>query len=79
MKRTIKYSQAIHEAFDQILANHPEAFIIGQGLWSPWYVGSTMNDLEKDYGKERILDSPISENAVTGLAIGSAMAGKDHS
>ena len=74
--RSIKYSEAIYEGFDQALSNIKDVFIIGQGLWSPWYVGSTMTDLEKKYGKDRILDSPISENATTGIAIGATMAGK---
>lgn len=74
--RKIKYSEAIYEGFDQALTKFDDVFIIGQGLWSPWYVGSTMTDLEKKYGKDRILDSPISENATTGIAIGAAMAGK---
>ena len=43
---------------------------------SPWYVGATMTDLEKKYGKDRIIDSPISENATTGIAIGAAISGK---
>ena len=39
-------------------------FVIGQGLWSPWYVGATMTDLDKTYGKERVIDSPVSELAL---------------
>ena len=74
--RRIKYSEAMNEGFNQILKADKDVFIIGQGLWSPWYVGSTMTDLEKRFGKERILDSPVSENATTGIAIGAAMAGK---
>ena len=66
----LKYSEAMYESFVHILDNNEDAFIIGQGLWSPWYVGSTMTDLEKKYGKIRIIDSPISENATTGIAIG---------
>lgn len=74
--RKLKYSQAMEEAFNQILEQDPDVFIIGQGLWSPWYVGATMRDLEHKFGKERILDSPVSENATTGMAIGAAMSGK---
>jgi acetoin:2,6-dichlorophenolindophenol oxidoreductase subunit beta len=74
--RNLRYSEAMFEGFNQILEKDPDVFIIGQGLWSPWYVGATMTDLEKTYGKERILDSPISENATTGIAIGAAIAGK---
>lgn len=74
--RNLKYSQAIYESFYQLLEKDSDVVIIGQGLWSPWYVGSTMTDLEKKFGKDRILDTPVSENATTGVAIGAAMAGK---
>ena len=50
-------------------------FIIGQGLWSPWYAGGSMQDLEKEFGRDRVIDSPVSENATTGLAVGAALAG----
>ena len=50
-------------------------FVIGQGLWSPWYVGSSMTDIDKEFGRERVLDSPVAENATTAAAIGAAIAG----
>ena len=34
-----------------------------------------MKDLDKKFGKERIIDSPVSESAVTGLAVGASLAG----
>ncbi len=76
MAKILKYSEAIYEGFTQLLDKDQDVFIIGQGLWSPWYVGATMTDFEKRYGKDRILDSPVSENATTGVAIGAALAGK---
>ena len=48
---------------------------MGQGLWSPWYVGNSMKDLDKLYGKKRIIDTPVSENAVTGAAVGASLCG----
>ena len=73
--RTLTYAAAIREAFAQLLASDPRVFVIGQGLWSPWYVGTTMSDIDKEFGRDRILDSPVSENATTGAAIGAAIAG----
>ena len=73
--RTLTYSQAMREAFAQLLANDPRVFVIGQGVWSPWYAGTSLQDLEKEFGKERIIDSPVSENATTAAAIGAALAG----
>ena len=73
--RSLTYAQAIREAFAQLLASDSRVFIIGQGLWSPWYVGASMKDIDKEFGRQRILDSPVSENATTGAAIGAAIAG----
>lgn len=75
MKNKLNYAEGIWEGFDYLLKNHPEFFIIGQGLWSPWYVGSTMKDLDKIYGKDRLIDCPISEQATTGAAVGAAISG----
>ena len=69
------YSEAILQAFEYLLQNHEEVFVIGQGLWSPWYVGNSMKNLDKKFGKKRIIDSPVSENAVTGAAVGASLCG----
>jgi len=73
--RRLSYAQAIREAHAQLLAGDPRVFILGQGLWSPWYAGTSMHDLDKEFGRERVIDSPIAENATTGAAIGAALAG----
>jgi pyruvate dehydrogenase E1 component beta subunit len=72
---TTSYGVAIREAFSYLLKNYPEVFVIGQGLWSPWYVGNSMTDLDKEFGVERIIDTPVSESACTGAAVGAALAG----
>jgi acetoin:2,6-dichlorophenolindophenol oxidoreductase subunit beta len=73
--RILSYGQAIREAHAQLLARDPRVFLIGQGLWSPWYAGGSLENLDLGFGRERLLDSPIAENAVTGLGIGAALAG----
>lgn len=73
--RLLRYSNAISEAHVQLLENDPAVMVIGQGLWSPWYAGQSISELDKKFGKERILDTPVSENAVTAAAIGAAMCG----
>jgi pyruvate/2-oxoglutarate/acetoin dehydrogenase E1 component len=75
MRKKTTYADGILEGFEYLLTNHKEFFVIGQGLWSPWYVGSTMKDLDKKYGKERVIDCPISELATTGAVIGAAICG----
>ena len=73
--RKHNYGTAILDAFEYLLKNYKETFVIGQGLWSPWYVGNSMTDLDKKFGKHRIIDTPVSESAVTGAAIGASLAG----
>ena len=70
------YGHALREGFAYLLKNHPETFTIGQGLWSPWYVGNSMTDLDKEFGKERVIDTPVSELATTGIAVGAALSGR---
>ena len=69
------YGTAILSAFEYLLAKYPEVFVIGQGLWSPWYVGNSMTDLDKKFGANRIIDTPVSESACTGAAVGASLAG----
>jgi pyruvate/2-oxoglutarate/acetoin dehydrogenase E1 component len=59
----------------QIIERNTRAFLIGQGVTSPWYVGSTTVGLLDRFGPERIIDTPVSENGITGVAVGSALAG----
>ena len=73
--RVISYAQALNEALHQKIASDEKAFLIGQGVISPWYVGSTTVGLVDRFGEERIIDTPVSENGVTGAAIGAALAG----
>ena len=73
--RTVSYSEAIREGFAEALKKDKRVFLLGQGLWSPWYVGNTMRDLDTEFGKDRVIDTPVSENAVTGAAVGAAIAG----
>jgi pyruvate dehydrogenase E1 component beta subunit len=73
--RRISYVQAINEALHQIIEKDDRVFLIGQGVTSPWYVGTTTVGLIERFGPDRIIDTPVSENGVTGVAVGSALAG----
>ncbi|VVH66258.1 Pyruvate dehydrogenase E1 component beta subunit (EC [uncultured Gammaproteobacteria bacterium] len=73
--KAYNYGTAILSAFEYLLENYPEVFVIGQGLWSPWYVGNSMTDLDKKFGIERVIDTPVSESACTGAAVGASLAG----
>lgn len=74
-KRVLQYSLAINEALHQAMAHDRSVFLIGQGVKSPWYVGNTAQGLLKRFGKHRVIDTPVSENAVTGAAVGAAITG----
>lgn len=71
--RKLKYSLAINEALKQLLKKDNDVFLIGQGVDSPWYAGRTCENLSKEFGKGRVIDTPVSENAITGAAVGAAI------
>ena len=71
----ITYADGIRLGFEYLLKNYSNVFAIGQGVWSPWYVGASMKDLDKNFGHSRVIDTPVSENAVTGLCVGAALNG----
>ena len=73
--RTLQYSLAINEALQQMMEVDPTVFLVGQGVKSPWYVGNTAQDLLDRFGEIRVIDTPVSENAITGAAVGAAIAG----
>ena len=74
-KNEISYGEAIRSGFEYILRHNPQSLVMGQGLWSPWYVGNSMTDLDKKFGKDRVIDTPVSELATTGAAIGAGLCG----
>lgn len=57
------------------MAVDSSVFLIGQGVKSPWYVGNTAQGLLERFGDRRIIDTPVSENAITGAAVGAAIVG----
>jgi pyruvate dehydrogenase E1 component beta subunit len=73
--RTLSYAQAIREAHAQLLESDERVFLLGQGVWSPWYAGTSLHEIDKEFGRERVIESPVAENATTGAAVGAALAG----
>lgn len=73
--RQITYAEAIREAFAQVLEDDERVVVIGQGVTNPWYVGDSMRDLDKRFGPRRLIDPPVSEQGMNGVAIGAALAG----
>jgi len=73
--REISYGRALNEATRQLMEHDERVFVVGQGVISPWYVGMTTEGLLDRFGSRRVIDTPVSEDSVTGMAVGAAIAG----
>src|SRR3546814_17265069 len=54
----------------------PEVFLLGEGIADPASFFGTTQGLAKEFGPQRAIEMPISENALMGVAIGAAMNGQ---
>jgi pyruvate/2-oxoglutarate/acetoin dehydrogenase E1 component len=75
MTRQLKFAAAIREATDQAMERDPSVYVIGLGVPDPKGIFGTTSGLQEKYGPKRVMDMPLSENAMTGMAIGSALVG----
>jgi pyruvate/2-oxoglutarate/acetoin dehydrogenase E1 component len=73
--RTITYAQAIYEATRQEMERDDGVFVFGLNVDDARGLYGTTLDLHKVFGSERNFDTPLSEDAMTGVAIGAALAG----
>ena len=74
--REISYSKAINEAYDEEMERDPSVFIIGEDIGQYWGAAfGEMKGLYAKYGPNRIRETPISETAILGAAIGAAVTG----
>lgn len=73
--RELSYRDAIREALAQALERDPRVFLIGEGIDDPGGVFGTTAGLAQRFGRERVMDMPIAENAMTGVCLGAAMTG----
>jgi pyruvate/2-oxoglutarate/acetoin dehydrogenase E1 component len=77
MRETVKlnYGGAINAALAKSLEDYPEAILFGEDVALPGGVFGVTRGLHKAFGN-RVFDTPISETAMLGAAIGSAMMGR---
>jgi acetoin:2,6-dichlorophenolindophenol oxidoreductase subunit beta len=75
MEREITYAKAILEATEQCMAEDASVYIMGLGVPDPKGIFGTTLGLKDRFTDARVLDMPVSENAMTGVALGSALAG----
>lgn len=73
--RLLKYSEALREAADICLERDPRVYMMGLGVPDPKGIFGTTVGLQEKYGDRRVFDMPVSENGMTGVAIGSAIVG----
>ena len=73
--REITFSQAINEALAEEMRRDPRVFILGEDVAEAGTPFKVLSGLLKEFGKERVIDSPISEAAITGVSVGAAMTG----
>jgi pyruvate dehydrogenase E1 component beta subunit/2-oxoisovalerate dehydrogenase E1 component len=71
----LNYSGAVNAALRRCLEEIPETLLYGEDVAKPGGVHGVTRRLWKDFG-ERVFDTPISESAILGSAIGAAMMGR---
>jgi len=75
VERTLSYVDAVREATDQEMARDPGVLVYGLDVDDPKAIQGTTRGLLAKYGAERVFGTPLSEDAMTGAAIGMALAG----
>ena len=69
------YLEAIRQGLGEEMARDPRVFIIGEDVGAYGGAFKVTEGLMERFGRERVIDTPISETAIIGAAIGAAYAG----
>jgi len=75
MDRVITFAEALREATDQEMGRDDRVFVLGQGVDDHKGIWGTTRGLAEKYGPKRCHDTTLSEDGITGIAIGAALAG----
>jgi 2-oxoisovalerate dehydrogenase E1 component beta subunit len=70
----ITYLEAIRSAMEEEMKRDNQVFVLGEDVGKGGVNNATKN-LRDLYGEERVLDTPLAESAIVGVAIGAAMYG----
>ncbi len=73
--RILTYGDAIREALAEEMRRDERVFILGEDVAEAGTPCKVLSGLVDEFGKERVMDTPISEAGITGLAVGAAMTG----
>ncbi|OFX12485.1 MAG: acetoin dehydrogenase [Alphaproteobacteria bacterium RIFOXYD12_FULL_60_8] len=73
--RLLSYVNALREAVEQEMERDPSVFVIGLDVDDHKAIQGSTKGLVQKFGPERVMATPLSEDAMTGVCIGAAMAG----
>lgn len=73
--RELSYLNAFNEGMHQLMADDPDIFVAGEDVAGKGGVFGSFVGLLDEFGDRRMVDTPISEQAIVGLGIGAAVAG----
>jgi len=73
---SMNFIDSITNALDEVMEDNEDTFLIGEDIGSFGGAFKATRGLFEKYGKERVIDTPISEAAFVGAAVGAALAGK---
>ena len=74
--RELTYSQAIQEALSIAMERDERVFLMGEDIGVYGGAFQVTGDLVHKFGEERVMDTPISELAGAGVAVGAALLGR---
>lgn len=75
MLRSITYAAAIKEATIQLMERDKSVYLMGEGVDDFRGLWGTTDGLVNLFGQNRVVDIPLSENGMTGIALGTAAMG----
>lgn len=73
--REITYLEAVREAMTQKMHQDPDVFILGEDIGVYGGAFGVTRGMIEEFGPERVRNTPISESAIAGAAVGSALTG----
>ncbi len=74
-ERVIRYNEAFTETLRDLMREDPDIFIAGEDVGRYGGVFQSFAGLNAEFGDERVVDTPIAEQAIIGLGIGAAAVG----
>ena len=73
--RELTYAQAVKEALAEEMRRDPRVCILGEDVAEAGTPFKVLSGLVEEFGKDRVIDTPISEAGFTGVGVGAAMTG----